>query len=50
MPHRPHRSCCPALLPLPPAQGGAGIAGMGVSMVDALSTLKVMGLDKEFAE
>jgi hypothetical protein len=31
-------------------QGGAGISGMGVSMVDALSTLKVMQLDQEFKE
>ncbi|KAL4857147.1 Mannosyl-oligosaccharide 1 [Chlorella vulgaris] len=30
--------------------GGAGISGMGVSMVDALSTLKVMQLDQEFKE
>ena len=31
-------------------QGGAGIKGMGVSMVDALSTLKVMGLHEQFQE
>ena len=31
-------------------QGGAGIQGMGVSMVDALSTLKVMGLEEEFKQ
>ncbi|PSC71105.1 mannosyl-oligosaccharide 1,2-alpha-mannosidase MNS1-like [Micractinium conductrix] len=30
--------------------GGAGIKGMGVSMVDALSTLKVMGLHEQFQE
>ncbi|KAL4437567.1 hypothetical protein ABPG77_003548 [Micractinium sp. CCAP 211/92] len=30
--------------------GGAGIRGMGVSLVDALSTLKVMGLDEQFKE
>ena len=52
---------CRALRPLPCLrhlhcfhlwllQGGAGIHGMGVSMVDALSTLKVMGLDAEFKE
>lgn len=34
----------------PPLQGGAGIRGMGVSLVDALSTLKVMGLDQQFKE
>lgn len=39
----------PPLLPCL-LQGGAGVQGMGVSMVDALSTLKVMGLHKEFAE
>ena len=31
-------------------QGGAGIQGMGVSMVDALSTLKIMGLEEEFQQ
>jgi hypothetical protein len=31
-------------------QGGIGASGMGVSIVDALSTLKVMGLNTEFAE
>ncbi|KAI7835449.1 hypothetical protein COHA_010654 [Chlorella ohadii] len=30
--------------------GGAGIQGMGVSMVDALSTLKIMGLEEEFQQ
>ena len=37
--------CLPACL-----QGGIGASGMGVSIVDALSTLKVMGLNQEFAE
>ena len=49
-PHPVMRSAClssrlPACL-----QGGIGASGMGVSIVDALSTLKVMGLHKEFAE
>ena len=28
--------------------GGVGVKGMGVTIIDALSTLKVMGLDQEF--
>lgn len=35
---------------MPHVQGGAGIRGMGVSLVDALSTLKIMGLDEQFQE
>jgi hypothetical protein len=38
------------LLSLLSLQGGAGISGLGVSIVDALSTLKVMGLHQEFDE
>lgn len=40
-----HPRCASPLL-----QGGAGAKGMGVSIVDALSTLKLMGLDREFDE
>lgn len=29
--------------------GGVGVKGMGVTIIDALSTLKVMGLEQEFA-
>ena len=29
--------------------GGVGVKGMGVTIVDALSTLKTMGLDEDFA-
>lgn len=49
--HKPacHLPCLPTTLALH-LQGGAGIRGMGVSLVDALSTLKVMGLNDEFQE
>ncbi len=40
----------PPNLPPSAVQGGAGVSGMGVSMVDALSTLKIMGLHEEFKE
>ncbi len=43
-------ACCRPGRLLTPVQGGAGIRGMGVSLVDALSTLKVMGLDEQFKE
>ena len=39
----------PPLLSIRP-QGGIGVAGLGVTLIDALSTLRLMGLDAEFAE
>lgn len=42
----PNRRCAPCRS----VQGGVGIQGMGVSLVDALSTLYVMGLEEEFEQ
>ena len=45
-----HRCCRAGASRSAALQGGAGIKGMGVSLVDALSTLKIMGLEREFKE